>query len=116
MAGTFYHEELYRGADFIQRLATIHVTLCGAGALGSNLADTLTRQGFRQLRVIDRDRVEQHNVNTQTYGAADVGAWKVDELRSQLFRASGVEIEPHNKELTERTVAKLLKGSDIVID
>jgi molybdopterin/thiamine biosynthesis adenylyltransferase len=116
MASKFHHEELYRGVELIQKLAATRVTLCGAGALGSNLADTLTRQGCRQLRVIDRDRVEHHNVNTQTYGESDVGAWKVDVLRSQLFRACGVEIEPHNKELAERTVSKLLKGSDVVID
>lgn|SRR5262245_22726555 len=116
MAGTFHHEELYRGADVARKAAASRITLCGAGALGSNLADTLARQGFRQLRVIDRDRVEQHNVSTQTYGESDVGAWKVEVLRSQLFRASGVEIEPHNKELTDRTVTKLLKGSDVVVD
>jgi len=116
MASKFHHEEIYRGLDFVQKLAAVRITLCGAGALGSNLADSLVRQGFRQLRVIDRDRVEQHNVNTQTYGESDVGAWKVDVLRSQLFRACGVEIESHNKELTERTAAKLLKASDIVID
>jgi molybdopterin/thiamine biosynthesis adenylyltransferase len=116
MAGKFHHEELYRGSDFVQKLANVRVTLCGAGALGSNLADTLTRQGFQCLRVVDRDRVEQHNVSTQTYGEADVGAWKVDVLRGQVFRATGIEIEVHNKELTERTANKLLKGSQVVID
>ena len=39
------------------------------------------------LRAIDRDRIEQHNVSTQFYGEGDVGAWKVEVLRGQLFRA-----------------------------
>jgi molybdopterin/thiamine biosynthesis adenylyltransferase len=116
MPGKFHHEQLYRGVDLAQKLAEVRVTLCGAGALGSNLADTLARQGFQRLRVIDRDRIEEHNVSTQTYGEADVGAWKVDVLRSQLFRATGIEIETINKELTDRTTAKLLKDSDVVVE
>lgn len=116
MAGKYHHEELYRGADAAGKLADVRVTLCGAGALGSNLADALARQGFRHLRVIDRDRIEVHNVSTQIYGEGDVGAWKVDVLRSHLFRAVGVEIEAVRKELSVRTVRKLLKDSEIVLD
>jgi molybdopterin/thiamine biosynthesis adenylyltransferase len=116
MAGKYHHEELYRGPDAAAKLAGVRVTLCGAGALGSNMADTLARQGFRTLRVIDRDRVEEHNVGTQVYGEADVGVWKVDVLRGHLFRATGVEIEALRTELTDRTVRKLLKGSDVVVD
>jgi len=107
---------MYRGADVVERVSKLRVTLCGAGALGSNLADTLVRQGFRNLRVIDRDRVEQHNVGTQTYGEGDVGAWKVEVLRNQLFRAASVELEVHKQELTERNADKLLKGSDVIVD
>lgn len=116
MAGKFHHEELYRGAGAVERLAKLRVTLCGAGALGSHLADNLVRQGVRQLRAIDRDRVEEHNVGTQIYGEADIGASKADVLRSRLFRMAGVEIEGINKELSAQNVRKLLKDSDLVLD
>jgi molybdopterin-synthase adenylyltransferase len=116
MAGKFHHEELYRGSGALAKLAATRLTLCGAGALGSHLADNLVRQGFGPLRVIDRDRVEEHNVSTQLYGTADVGAWKVEVLRNRLFRAAGVEVEAVAKELTERTARGLLKGSGIVLD
>jgi molybdopterin/thiamine biosynthesis adenylyltransferase len=66
--------------------------------------------------VIDRARVEEHNVGTQLYGEAEVGAWKVEALRGRLFRAVGVEIEAVAKELTERNSRSLLKGSGVVID
>jgi molybdopterin-synthase adenylyltransferase len=116
MAGKFHHEQLYRGADALAKLAAARVTLCGAGALGSHLADNLVRQGFGPLRVIDRDRVEEHNVSTQLYGTSDVGAWKVEVLRNRLFRAAGVEVEAVAKELTERNARSLLKGSGILLD
>ena len=112
----FLHEELYRGAADLGRLALPQLVLCGAGALGSLLADNLVRQGFRRLRVIDRDRVEEHNISTQLYGIADVGAKKVDVLRNRLFRAVEVEIEAVAKELDERGAKSLLKGADIVLD
>jgi molybdopterin/thiamine biosynthesis adenylyltransferase len=110
------HEELYRGADQLVKLRDVRVVICGAGALGSNLADNLARQGFARLRVIDRDRVEAHNVGTQLYGDSEVGLWKVDALRNRLFRAAGVEIESVRKELTAANARQLLKDSDIVID
>jgi molybdopterin/thiamine biosynthesis adenylyltransferase len=116
MAGKFHHEELYRSTESIVRLGDFRVTLCGAGALGSHLADNLVRQGFAQLRVIDRDRVEEHNINTQVYGEEDIGAWKTDVLRNRLFRNVGVEVDGVRKELNDRTARKLLNSSDIVID
>ncbi|HSQ55113.1 MAG TPA: ThiF family adenylyltransferase [Gemmata sp.] len=116
MVDKFHHEAIYRGAGEIAKLAERRLTLCGAGALGSNLADNLARQGFRDLRVVDRDRVEEHNVGTQLYGESDVGAWKVEVLKQRLFRASGIEIETHRKELTDRTAKSLLHDGGVVID
>jgi molybdopterin/thiamine biosynthesis adenylyltransferase len=116
MADKFHHERIYRGSDRVNRLASVSLTLCGAGALGSLLADNLARQGFRRWKVIDRDRIEEHNVGTQLYGEAEVGAWKVEALRGRLFRAVGVEIEAVAKELTERNSRSLLKDSGIVLD
>jgi molybdopterin-synthase adenylyltransferase len=116
MADKFHHEAIYRGADQIAKFTGQRLTLCGAGALGSNLADNLARQGIRQLRVIDRDRIEEHNVGTQLYGESDVGAWKVEVLKQRLFRATGIEIEAHRKGLDERTAKSLLQDGGLIID
>jgi molybdopterin/thiamine biosynthesis adenylyltransferase len=116
MAGKFHHEQLYRGEELVAKLGALRVVLCGAGAVGSNLADNLVRQGLSRLRAIDRDRVEEHNVSTQLYGEAEVGSFKVEALRNRLFRAAGVEIEPVRKELNAGNVKQLLKDCDLVID
>jgi molybdopterin/thiamine biosynthesis adenylyltransferase len=116
MTDKFHHERIYRGNDSLARLESVAITLCGAGALGSLLADNLARQGVRSWKVIDRDRVEEHNVGTQLYGQAEVGAWKVEALRNHLFRAVGIEVEAVAKELTERNSRTLLRGSGLVID
>jgi molybdopterin/thiamine biosynthesis adenylyltransferase len=116
MASKFHHETLYRGADNLAKLSTWQVTLCGAGAVGSHLADNLARQGFSHLKVIDCDRVEEHNVSTQLYGESEIGAWKVEVLRQRLFRATGIEIDAVRKELSERNARSSLQGAGLVLD
>ena len=116
MAEKFAHEQALRGKDLIAKLAKFQITICGTGALGSYLSDTLVRQGVTHLRVIDKDRVEGHNVATQIFGDGDVGALKVAALKNRLYRDVGVEIETFDKELNAGTVSKFLKGSDLVID
>ena len=113
---THLHETLYRGEDLLGRLAQARLVVCGAGALGSLLCDNLVRHGARNLLIIDRDRVEEHNLGTQVYNRADIGARKAEALAAHLFRAMGTEVEAVAKELAERNVAKLLRGADLVFD
>src|SRR6476469_2777536 len=110
------HEALYRGEDSLAQLAGVRIALCGAGALGSHLAEHLLRQGVRQLTVIDFDRVEQHNLGTQSYEEGDIGSFKVGALRAHCYRATGVEIAVVSQPLTERNAAKLLRTADLVLD
>ena len=116
MPGLFHHEELLRGQPALKRLGEISLTLCGAGAIGSQLADNLVRQGVKRLRVIDHDRIEEHNVGTQLYGVSDVGGKKADVLKNRLFKTAHVEIDAIAKELTQASAGKLLRDADIVID
>jgi molybdopterin/thiamine biosynthesis adenylyltransferase len=116
MRDAFHHETLYRGQAALARLAGIRLTVCGAGAVGSNLVDNLVRQGLRRVTVIDDDRIEAHNIGTQTYAEGDVGAFKVEILQAEMFRAANVEIEAVRKRLTKGNVAQLLAGADLVVD
>jgi molybdopterin/thiamine biosynthesis adenylyltransferase len=116
MPGKLHHETIYRGQELIAKLSRLRITLCGAGALGSNLADNLTRQGVANLRVIDHDRVEEHNIGTQIYGESEIGVWKTEALRNRLFRSAGMEIDAIRKQLTADNARTLLKDTDLVID
>ncbi len=92
------------------------VTVCGAGALGANITESLARSGFCQLKVIDRDRIEERNLSTQPYYRSDIGAFKAKILANNLYRALGVSIDPHSKELTPANADRLLTNSATVID
>ena len=92
------------------------VTICGAGALGANLAEGLARAGVNTLRLIDHDRVEEHNLSTQPYELDDIGAQKATTLGHYLYRAVGVDVESVTKTLTSQNARKLLKDSELVVD
>ncbi len=112
----FFHEQRYRTPEVMARMRDFPVTICGAGALGANLTESLARSGFGKLKVIDRDRVEERNLSTQPYYRSDIGAFKTKMLANSLYRAIGVNIEAHPKELTPKNVEQLLNGTSLIID
>lgn len=109
----FLHEAHYRD---LAPAAERRITICGAGALGANLAETLARIGMRRLRVIDRDRIAPHNLSTQPWLQQDIGAPKVRVLTNMLYRAVGTKLDAHHCTLTAGNAAALLRESDLIID
>jgi molybdopterin-synthase adenylyltransferase len=112
----FFHEQLYRSSTAMAQLKTYAVTICGAGALGANITENLARSGFGNLKVIDRDRIEERNLSTQPYYRSDVGAFKAKILANNLYRAIGTKVTAETKELTASNAAALLRGSQLIVD
>lgn len=112
----FKHEEAWRGEWMIQRLTARKITVCGAGALGSNLVESLCRAGCNAIKVIDKDRVEADNLGTQVWLEEDEGKRKAIALAFRMFRAVKAIVAPVDKELTEDNARKLLKGADLIVD
>lgn len=112
----FFHEQLHRSAEVMQQLNKYLVTICGAGALGANIVESLARQGFTNLRVIDRDRIEERNLSTQPYYLGDMGASKAKILANSMYRAIGIKLDARIDVLTATNAAKLLKDSALVVD
>ena len=63
----YSRQELFAGigADGQKRIRGSRVALVGCGALGSVLAETMTRAGVARLAIIDRDFVEESNLQRQ---------------------------------------------------
>lgn len=112
----WFHEQLYRTPAVMAQLKNLSVTICGAGALGANLTENLARSGFEQLKIIDRDRIEERNLSTQPYYRSDIGAFKAKILANNLYRALGVKVDTQSKELTAENAPQLLAKSGLVID
>src|ERR1051326_7517677 len=112
----FLHENLYRSEAAMRRLREFDLIVCGAGALGANIAESLIRSGFTRLKIIDRDRVEEHNLSTQPYQRTDIGAFKAKIWANMLYRALGVMVDARVEVLTEANAGKLLSSGALVID
>src|SRR6187431_2509285 len=63
------------GEEGQRRLAASRALVCGCGALGSVIANTLARSGVGHLRIVDRDFLELNNLQRQVlYDEEDVTA------------------------------------------
>ncbi len=71
-------------------LADAHVVNVGLGALGSVSADLLARAGIGPLRLVDRNVVEEIDLQRQTlYAEDDVDRPKVEAAASRLRAVNG---------------------------
>lgn len=111
-----HHEEIYRGKDILDKIKVFPICICGIGAVGSNLVENLVRQGFQNITVVDKDRIEDRNINTQTWTRDDIGRLKTNALVHQVFRIMKIQIHATPKTLEIRNRARIINFEDLVID
>ena len=110
------HEEIYRTEELIKKISNASITVCGCGALGSNLIDNMVRQGFSNITVIDMDRIEGHNRSTQIWETRDIGNLKAEKMKQKAYSATGTQIISIAKELNESNIEKFLRYDSTIID
>ena len=68
------------------KVMKMNFLVCGAGAIGRNVALNLAHIGCKKITVYDFDTVEIHNVCSQGYLIEDVGGLKVKALNNHLLK------------------------------
>lgn len=103
-----------------ERIMNSRVTLCGVGALGTVLANTLVRAGVGHVRVVDRDFVEPSNLQRQVlFDESDVtNNLPKSEAAAAKLRAinSSVNIEPVVADIDRTNIEELCKDADLILD
>lgn len=96
------------------------VLIVGIGALGCGVANHLVRAGVGKVRLIDRDFVEESNLQRQMlFDEEDAlhALPKAIAAERKLKKInSSVAIESHVKDVTSETIAPVLEGIDVVVD
>ncbi len=102
------------------RIEKSRVTLCGVGALGTVLANTLVRAGVGFVRVVDRDFVEPSNLQRQVlFDESDVtnNLPKSEAAAVKLRQInSSVEIEPVVADINRTNIEDLCRDADLILD
>ena len=108
------------GEEGQRRLLDSSVVIVGCGALGSHIANTLTRAGVGHIKIVDRDYIELNNLQRQMlFDEEDIerGLPKAIAAAEKLRKMnSQVEIEPLVADVHPRNVEEIIKGMDLVLD
>ncbi len=108
------------GEEGQRRLASARALICGCGALGSAIANTLVRAGVGKVRIVDRDFVELSNLARQTlFDEADAAAGtpKAVAAAEKLRRInSSVEIEPVVADVNHANIERFCDSVDVILD
>ena len=108
------------GAEGQAKLLESKAVILGCGALGTAQANALARAGVGTLRVVDRDFVEESNLQRQIlYDEAD--AWQrlpkaIAAARKLKQINSEVQVEGVVEDVDNRNIEELVAGFQVVLD
>lgn len=120
--GRYSRQELFAGigVEGQARIRQARVAVVGCGALGSVLAEMMVRAGVGALTVVDRDFVEESNLQRQSlFDEQDVarGLPKAAAAEAHLRTLnSEVEVRGIVTDLVADNADALLQGADLVLD
>jgi molybdopterin/thiamine biosynthesis adenylyltransferase len=79
----------------------LKITIIGAGSSGSFMAMALSKFGYKNVKVIDFDIVEEHNIPVQIYKPRDKGKLKVEALSQDVFEHTGEMLRTEERKIDE---------------
>ena len=108
------------GAEGQARIGRARVALIGCGALGTVIADKLTRAGVGRLKIVDRDFVELDNLQRQSLFNEEHAWLRLPKAvaAETVLKAinSEIEIEAEVADVTPNNIEGMLQGCDLAMD
>lgn len=103
--------------DFF-KLNNKKIVVIGIGGVGSIIPISLVRTGIKNITIIDKDKVDQSNLNRQiAFNINDIGKFKVDALYSHLYEIQDdIKITKIPANIDENFDFGVLDKADYVID
>jgi adenylyltransferase/sulfurtransferase len=103
-----------------RRLLASRALICGCGALGTVIANTLARAGVGNLRIVDRDFIELNNLQRQVlFDEDDIEAElpKAVAAANKLRRINRqINVEPVVADVDHTNVVALCDGVGVILD
>ncbi len=94
------------------------VAIIGLGAIGTAVAELLTRAGIGTITLIDRDFIEKTNLQRQLlYDEKDIGKLKTDTAKEKLQAInSDTTIESKACDINHTNIQKIVEDKNLIID
>ncbi|MFN0121517.1 MAG: ThiF family adenylyltransferase [Blastocatellia bacterium] len=103
-----------------RKLGDSHVVLIGCGALGAMHAEMLARAGVGRLRLVDRDFIEESNLQRQVmYEESDVASRlpKAIAAAARIGRInSDIQAESVVADVNYTNIEELIQDADVIVD
>src|ERR1700690_3204227 len=99
------------------KIASCRLLVVGAGALGNEILKNAALLGFRQVVVVDLDRIEESNLSrTVLYRDQDVGEFKSDAA-AKAYRAlaADAQVQPLVANIVNECGLGLFEWSDVIL-
>lgn len=105
------------GDDF-DKIKNFKIVVIGLGGVGSIVPISLVRTGVKNLIIVDKDKVEESNLNRQiAYNRHDLGEFKSIALKNHLIDIiDDIEITEIHKSIDESFDFSILDGTDYIVD
>src|SRR5512136_2837315 len=101
-----------------KKLQRSKAVVIGCGALGTNALSFLVRAGVGQVVVVDRDIVEESNLQRQTlFSESDVGRPKAKAAEEHLQEVnSEIAVTGMVADITYANIPNIVRGATVVLD
>src|SRR2546430_8920830 len=108
------------GREGQAKLAQSRAVIIGCGALGAMHAETLARAGVGRLRVVDRDFIEESNLQRQIMFEEQDVAERLPKAVAAAVRIarinSEIAVEPVVQDVNYTNVEELIADADVILD
>lgn len=100
-----------------EKIARCRLLVIGAGALGNEVLKNAALLGFRQVVLVDMDRIEESNLSRAVmFRAEDVGSWKTEAAaRGYRSLAPEARIQPLVANVMHGCGLGLFEWSDVIV-
>ncbi|WP_141430929.1 thiazole biosynthesis adenylyltransferase ThiF [Bacillus sp. 03113] len=122
MSERYSRQELFApiGPQGQQKLREKHVLIIGAGALGSGSAEMLVRSGVGKLTIVDRDYVEESNLQRQQLYSEQDAKEQLPKAIAAEKRLKTINSDVHIKAIVGdaslENLEELAKDVDLILD
>ncbi len=103
------------GEEKQEKLGDSLVLVLGCGALGSQVANNLARAGVN-LRIVDRDVVEESNLHRTLFSQEDLGEAKAEAMKRILERSCEAAVEAVVDDFNTFNWKGLVDDVDLIVD